>query len=380
MTADPPTLSIVVMFTHDGEQAARCLKAVAVARSEIPDSETIIVLNRASDAVRSAVAAEATDARLIDSPANTGTAVAWQLGFTAARGEFVLLLHEDAEPLPGMTGKLIETMSAEPKAAAIGPWIDELRGEPSINAGWLRFGRLGARLTPDQLPDGLADSPYAVNEISSSISLWRRSAWEDLGGFEERTFPAMGVEPDAFTGLWARGYTVLVEPAARGRHSSGAMDSGTGLLSGPHVRHYLTERFLEVWGEKWSERADWFVGPDGDVDAAIERAQELRASPPILADPPASRQPLTNPTGKQPGPVEIDPAVVDRLRAAERGVIDGYTRWLIDRDIEMTERYEATHAAYMELGDRVEALEERSRTLDAFLTSRRWRLRRKFAR
>jgi GT2 family glycosyltransferase len=374
MPAGEPELSIVVMFTHDGEQAKRCLQGIAVVASEVRGTETIIVLNRASEEVRAVVADRAPKALVIDSQANTGTAVAWQLGFTAAQAEFVLLLHEDAEPLAQMAPRLISTLKSEPAAAAVGPWIEELRGAPSINAGWIRFGRIATRLIPELLPDGLADSPYAVNEISSAISLWRRSAWEQLGGFEERTYPAMGVEPDSFTGLWARGFTALVDPAARGRHRSGAMDSAIGLLTGPHVRHYLTERFLDVWDEKWSDRADWFVGGD-DLDAAITRAQELRASPPKIADPPSTSQPLTNPSGAQPGPVEVDSAMADRLAAAEREVIDGYTRWLIARDIEMTARYDDVHDAYLALGARVETLEERSKMLEAILAGRWWRLR-----
>jgi GT2 family glycosyltransferase len=391
MATDQPELSIVVMFTHDAEQAKRCLQGVALALSEVRNSETIIVLNNSSDAVREVVAERARKPRIIDSPVNTGTAVAWQLAFTAARAPFVLLLHEDAVAQAGMAPRLIETLKAEPSAAAVSPWIDEQRGSPGVNAGWVRIGRVGVRLTPEQLPEGLADAPYAVNEISSAISLWRKSAWEEVGGFDERTFPALGVEPDTLTGLWARGHVVLVDPKARGEHASGAMDSGTGLLTGPRVRYYLAGRFLQLWDEKWADRADWFVArenPSWDaepvvkeaIDAAIARAQELRASPPKIVDPPISQHPFTNPDGTQPAPVDVDAEIADRLRAAEREVIDGYTRWLIDRESEMTERYEETHAAYLELGDRVEALEDRSKTLDAILCGRWWRLRQKLAR
>lgn len=390
MAADQPELSIVVMFTHDAEQAKRCLQGVALALSEVRDSETIIVLNNSGDAVRAVVAERARKARVIDSPVNTGTAVGWQLAFTAARAPFVLLLHEDAVAQAGMAPRLIETMKAEPSAAAIAPWIDEQRGEPSVNAGWVRIGRVGARLTPEQLPEGLADAPYAVNEISSAISLWRKSAWEELSGFDERTFPALGVEPDTLTGLWARGHVVLVDPKARGQHASGAMDSGTGLLTGPRVRHYLAGRFVRLWDEKWSDRTNWLVARDNPnwdaepvskeaVDAAIARAQELRTSPPNISDPPISQHPFTNPEGEEPAPVEVDAAMASRLRAAERDVIDGYMRWLIDREIEMTERYEETHAAYLALGDRVEVLEDRSKTLDAILAGRWWRLRQRLA-
>jgi GT2 family glycosyltransferase len=379
MAADQPELSIVVMFTHDAEQAKRCLQGVAIVASEVRSSETIIVLNQASEEVRREVSERAPKAQVIDSPANTGTAVAWQLAFTLASGKFVFLMHEDAVATHGMAPRLIETLSGEPGAAAVGPWLSEQAGDEPTNAGWLRFRDASdLRLRPDQLPAGLADAPYATDEISSAISLWDRAAWLEIGGFDERTYPAISVEAASFEAFWSCGRSVLVDPRARGIHRSGAMNSSPGLLSGPHVRHFLFTRFQRFWDQNWAGRADWLIetdDPGGAIDEALARAQVRRKSLPKLAEPPAASHLITNPDGADPPPTTVDEAMAERIRAAERIVIDDYTRWLIARDVEMSARYDELHDAYVALGDRVEDLEDRSSTLEAIYAGRWWRLR-----
>lgn len=380
---DPVDLSIVVMFTHDAELARNCLTAIETVSDELPAAETIVIVNASPDPVREVVKAS-TGARVIESPVNTGTAVAWQLGFSAARGKFVLLMHEDAQPLAGMVPRLLETLREEPAAGAAGPWLDESGpNRKSWNAGWVRFGGQGVRLTPGDLPDSIdQDAAYAIEEISSAVSLWRREAWQEIGGFEERTYPAISVEADSFAGLWARGWSVLVDPRARGLHRTGTMDNAPGLLAGPHLGDYLGERFAKLWAEKWEDRADWFVdleaeGFTGDpipseaIHLAVERAQERRRALPTIPDPPRSEQPISNPESSPSPPTRVTPEIEQRLRAKEREVIDGYTRWLIDREADLDRRYNEVYAAYNQLSADAE---QYRRDFDLVVESRWWKL------
>lgn len=353
-----PELSIVVMLTHDPELARGCLASLVRAGDELRGAETILILNAVSNAVRAVVEGEFSGARVIESSVNTGTAVAWQVGFSAAQGRSILLMHEDAELSAGTYAQLARTLESEPSAGVVGPWLDEAGAERGgINTGWLRFADGGLRLSPDDIPPEFAAAPYAVHEVSSAISLWRREAWQAIGGFEERTFPAISVEADSFAGFWARGYSVLVDPAARGRHKTGAMNTAPTLLSGPHIRHFLGSRFERLWLEKWAELVDWVPErSDTTIEATLVAMQERRQQLPQLADPPRSTQPITNPEGRDPAPTEFSDEIEARLAAAERSVLDEYTRWLIDRDIEMTARYEEVFAAYRAESEKSEAL------------------------
>lgn len=364
-----PELSFVVMFTHDPELARACLTSIAATAEGLPPAEVVLILNASSPEVRAVVDGFA-GARIIDSPVNTGTAVAWQLGFTAARGESILLMHEDAELLPGTAAQLLETLHSDDSVAVVGPWLDEYGpGRKMVNAGWVRFAGMGGGMTisADQVPEHLRDAPYAVQEVSSALSIWRRSAWQAIGGFEERTFPAISVEADSFAGIWARGMSVLVDPRAQGKHMTGSMNARPGLLSGRHIRHFLGSRFERLWAEKWAPQIDGLIDlsehgwsaeeiPDEAVALALDALQVRRRELPQLVDPPRSQQPITNPDARQPAPTELDAELVERLIAAERVVIDEYTRWLIERDREMTRRWEETHQAYLTEAARSEAL------------------------
>jgi GT2 family glycosyltransferase len=369
-TSSEPALSFVVMFTHDARLARACLTSIAETCDGLPEAEVVLILNASSPEVREVVLEEFKGAHLIESPVNTGTAVAWQLGFAAARGESILLMHEDAALLPGTAAQLFETLNADESAAVVGPWLDEFGpGRQMVNAGWVRFADLNGGLTiaSDQVPEHLRSAPYAVQEVSSAMSIWRRSAWEAIGGFEERTFPAISVEADSFAGIWGRGMAVLVDPRAQGKHMTGSMNASPGLLSGRHIRHFLASRFERLWDEKWAPLMSGLVNlsdhgwspddiPDEAVALALDELQTRHRELPRLVDPPRSQQPITNPDGRVPPPTEVDAAIVERLVAAERVVIDDYTRWLIERDSEMTRRYEEAYAAYRAEAARSEAL------------------------
>jgi GT2 family glycosyltransferase len=356
-SSESPELSIVVMLTHDPALAHACLTSVAAAAESMPAAETIVVLGAASREVKRVLADEFSGASVIDSPVNTGTAVGWQLGFTLARGEFVQLLHEDAQLLGETVPRLLATLRAEPTAAVAGPWLEESGPNRSqVNAGVMRIGSDSHYLRPELLPAGLADAPYAVDEVSSAVSLWRREAWAVIGGFDERTFPAISVEAMAFAGFWARGWSTLVDPGAAGIHRSGTMNSAPTLLSGPHIRHFLGARFQRLWAEVWADRASWLLAladapgePDSpeSIVLALELAQARRVELPQTDAPPIAERPITNPDRTTPAPTSVTPEIKRRLIDAERAVIDDYTRWLIDRDTEMTARYEDAYAAYL---------------------------------
>lgn len=380
-----PDLSIVVMFTHDAEQAERCLLGVETLAENQLAAETIVVLNASSKEVRALVAERTAGAAVIDSPVNTGTAVAWQLAFTAAKANRVLLLHEDAVPNLEMLQRLTATLDADPTAALVGPWLSEKRGGlKSANAGWLLWRDLSqCSLTPADIPDSLHETPYAVDYVSSAISLWDRQAWLEVGGFDERRFPAVGVEVDACTAFWARGKCVLIDPVARGIHTSGAMDSHPGPLSGQRLRYFLSEQYHRDWQAKWAAVGDWLIDldehgwsypwPPETIEMAFENANMRRAQRSQMSAPiPKSLQPFTNPDDEDP-PTALSSAMIERLQAAERKTIDEYCTWLVADHAEVSARLEATAKREDELRTEVGRLEARKPIDNADLENLRQR-------
>ena len=119
------------------KRARRCVDSIAALGSEIPQAETIFLLGGSSPEVRKVIAGTV-GARVIDSPVNLGTSVAWQLGFNAAKGRHVLLMHEDLVATPGMAKSLTDAVGTDPAAAVVAPWLAErylARSAPGSSRG-----------------------------------------------------------------------------------------------------------------------------------------------------------------------------------------------------------------------------------------------------
>lgn len=361
-----PELSIVVLLTHDGEQAQRCLDSIAAHAVATVDCEVILILNDSSAAVRHVVKQRAFAATLVDSKTNVGTSVGWQLGFNAARGPRVLLMHEDAELTAGLVADLIATLNSDPVAAVVAPWlIERSQAEPN-NCGWIWFeDQSQTRLTTEHIPEQLRHTPYAVDGVSSAISLWDRKSWLEGGGFDERNFPALGVDADACTSAWARGRSVLVDPRLIGIHRTGAMDNAPSRLSGKFVRYFMLERFERLWLEKWGAMQDWYApARAGSPPNTLERPallaiQRRRERHPRIDGPftPAAH-PFTDPEGKGSAPTSVSADLAKRLRAAELQAMDEYHHWLIAHSESQHAEIEHLSEAIREMSAREEALLE----------------------
>lgn len=387
-----PALSIVVLLTHDGEQAGRCLGSITKHAVGELDCELILILNDSSDAVRAVVNELELAPTVIDSAVNVGTAVGWQLGFNAATARHVLLMHEDAELTGGLVQSLINALDSDPAAAVVGPWLAERGGPEPSNCGWIWFrNQAQTRLTEAHIPQELRGAPYAVDGVSSAISLWERAAWLEGGGFDERNYPALGVDADACTSVWARGRTVLCDPRVLGVHQTGAMNSSPGRLSGKFVRYFMLDRFHQLWREKWGSMVNWYaeLPPGATVDTletpALLAIQERRAQRTrIEGDFPPAQHPFTDPSGSGVAPTAIDDALAERLSAAELAAMDEYHFWLIahseDQHAEIEHLSQAIRTMSAREADLLEDWKRQGETIERFRARRSERIRAKVRR
>jgi GT2 family glycosyltransferase len=156
-----------------------------------------------------------TGATVVESPVNRGVAGGYNLARSAAHGEMLVVLHDDAEVWPGWLEALVAAADERPDAGAV--------GSKALNAdGTLQSA--GARILPDgrtqPLGRGLpADAPAcqqraAVDYSGSNSLLVRAATWDAVGGMDERFFPAYHVDVDLGTAIRARGQVVLYEPAS----------------------------------------------------------------------------------------------------------------------------------------------------------------------
>lgn len=220
------TAAIVV--THNSaELIGRCLESCRNAGA----AEIVVVDNASLD---STVAA-AGGVRLIANLVNRGFAAAVNQGVRATTAPFLLLLNPDAELLDPVE-ELERACSQPGVGAAAGLLVDE-DGKPQRGftirrlptAATLCFELLGLnRLWPSNpvnrryrcLDLDLAQA-QDVEQPAGALFLFRRDAWQQLGGFDEGFYPVWFEDVDFCRRLAGAGLRVQLAPSVRARHRGG---------------------------------------------------------------------------------------------------------------------------------------------------------------
>ena len=228
-----PEVSIILVLFNRSELTFACLRSIAETYSE--KIEVIIVDNASSDETR-LLLDRLRGARIIRNRENRNFLLAVNQAAEHARGQYLLLLNNDAQLLPGSLRAALATLRGRPDIGAVGGKIILLDGtlQEAGSIVWRDGSCLGY---------GRGDTPFApsymfrrdVDYCSGAFLLTPRSLWEQLGGFDESFAPAYYEETDYCMRLWQRGYRVVYEPGAAVLHyefaSSQSVTGATGLQS-----------------------------------------------------------------------------------------------------------------------------------------------------
>ena len=294
---EDPEVSIIVLAFRRAD-VLRSMFESLIAHRSTHAFEVVVVSNGARPEVGHVVEDELHGATLVRSRVNLGFAGGCNLGASAARGEFLVLLNDDATVEPGWLDALVAAAGDLRRAGAIGSLVlfpdgtvQEAGGMVGPDLAVETIGRGGAA------EDVRAKGRHLVDYVSGCATLLRREAWDAIGGFDERYYPAYFEDVDLCLRLRAAGWEVWLDPAAAVRHGESA--SSDPMLKG--LAYELNhERFLAAW-RRSAEAGD----PEGAADPE-EAGPALRT---------------------EDGDVhELSPeALRDRLRIAERDIA-GYDR------------------------------------------------------
>ncbi len=193
---------------------------------------------------------------------------------SAARGEFIYLLNNDTQLLPGAVDSLVGTFDEHPDAGVVGSRLlfpdgrlQEAGGIVWRDASAWNFGRLD---DPDK-PDYSYLKP--ADYVSGAALMVRRELWQALGGFDDRYAPAYYEDTDLCFAARQAGYQVLLQPRSNVVHFEGVShgtDTSTGIKQHQLVNQ---QKFLEKWQQVLE--AEHF--PNGErVFQARDRAQLRR--------------------------------------------------------------------------------------------------------
>ena len=243
-------VAAVIVHYRTPDQTARAARAVA---ETAPGIAIVVVDNASRDSIGANLAAAAPGSRLVVEEENRGYGAACNRGARETAGEFVLFLNSDTSVSPGAVAALAAALERDPRAGAVGPRLVNPDGtpQPSIQrlpTPWRIFcessglallsgGRGVLRgHTRTREDHGRAQE---VTALKGAALLVRRSAFEEVGGFDE-TFFLYAEEADLLARLSARGYRLLYEPRARVTHQGGG-SGGDALFGEVHagLRRYV---------------------------------------------------------------------------------------------------------------------------------------------
>jgi GT2 family glycosyltransferase len=267
-------VSVCVPVLSDPARADRCLDALAgsVGRDQI---EVVVMANGLTSGDRG-ILEQREDVIVVRSDTNLGFAGGNNRAAEIARGRYLLLLNDDSTVDADTVHRLLATAEGDDSIGAVGGRILDEDGRVQ-EAGSVLWSDGWATHVGAGLPGDTGRFFYVrdTDYCSANGLLVRRSAWDAVGGLDERYHPAYFEDADLCLRLRHRGLRVVHEPRARLTHLEGQSTSR-------QYRNFLLrrnrQRFVDEWRSELAGRADRPPVPTArQIEDAVLRA---RGAPP----------------------------------------------------------------------------------------------------
>lgn len=234
MTAD-----VVIVTWRSGERVLRCLERL---REQDVAHETWVVDNASDDGTVEGVRDRFPELRVLELERNLGFGRAVNAGAALGSAEAIVLVNDDVELEAGALSGLLEPLGNASVGMVAG--LTTIPGSGLVDG----FGiELDVTLAPY---NRLRRQPFGVEPgrllgPSGGLAAYRRAAFEQAGGFDERLF-AYGEDVDLALRLRRAGWAAAAAPRARGVHLGGAsfgVDSPRQRYLAGFSRAFLLRRY-----------------------------------------------------------------------------------------------------------------------------------------
>ena len=248
-----PDVSILVVAYNSQAIIGDCLASVAPACTR--STYEILLIDNGDGATADLVAAQFPHVRIVPSRGNVGFAAGNNALAAHARGRFLLLLNPDVVLKPLAIDRLMEATQAYPEASAWGgvtldrddrPDLGNTVHIPSLKE---MASRTLGRSTAARAGQVGVNEDAEVDVLSGSFVMFARSAWDEVGGLDDRYF-LYCEEVDLFYRLAQRGHRFLRISSARANH-----DIGHGEAASPMRELYLCAGVMQFARLHWSKPA-----------------------------------------------------------------------------------------------------------------------------
>jgi GT2 family glycosyltransferase len=204
------------------------------ARGQGGEVEVILVDDASTDDSVTFVQAHYPEVRIVRMARNSGLAAGCNAGARVASGDLLVMLNNDTEVEPGWLAALVAAAAAHPRAGAIASKMLLFDRRDTLHSA-------GDLMGADGIPRNRGvwevdrgqydDAPEIFGGCGGAVA-YRRAAWEQAGGFDERLFMYLE-DVDLAWRLRLLGWEAVFAPQARVYHHLSA--TGGGALASFYV-------------------------------------------------------------------------------------------------------------------------------------------------
>jgi GT2 family glycosyltransferase len=214
-------VTVVIPSWNGRKLLEPCLRALQA--QTLGPLEVTVVDNGSADGTVDWLRAEHPRVRVVIFPDNRGFAAAVNAGIAAAETEYVALLNNDTEPAPAWLASLVSALDRRLDCTFAASKMVRLDAPDTIDSAGDQFTLHGLGYKRGEgFP---ARTEYLVEEEVTSAcagaALYRRTAFADVGDFDERFF-AYFEDVDWSLRARLRGHRCVYVPSAVVRHAVGA--------------------------------------------------------------------------------------------------------------------------------------------------------------
>lgn len=243
--AAQPALSIVIVLYNKAHLDLLCFESV-LQNADVP-YELVLVDNRSSDRTHELLD-RLDGVEIIRNSENRGFGFACVQGAEKARGEYLLFLNNDAV-LGAKSLSVVLRDFSDKTIGAIGGKIllADGRLQEAGSIVWNDGSAWGyGRGDDPNLPRYNFRRP--VEYCSGAFLFTPRPLFHELGGFDERFFPAYYEDTDYCFKVWERGLKVVYEPRAFIHHYESATQESAEAAKAPIAAHQA--KFAGKWRQR----------------------------------------------------------------------------------------------------------------------------------
>lgn len=187
-TKSTPYISIIIINYNGGDLTQRCLNSLKL--QDYQDFEVIIVDNGSNDNSLSITDTSASNITLLELGRNTGFAFSNNRGAELARGEWLILLNNDAFPEPNWLQTLIETQKNQPEFSFFSSHQINYH-HPELLDGTGDMYAVNGRAWRRDYMALAADNVRSSGEVfgaCAAAAMYKKSAFDLVGAFDEDYF------------------------------------------------------------------------------------------------------------------------------------------------------------------------------------------------